>query len=72
MAAVNGMLGSSDLAMQVQGPVAGQMPAPNIAIREINAEHADFTLENVDLRWVAHDSRAAADPAASQMRFGGR
>lgn len=32
------------------GQAAGQ--APNVTIREINATHADFVLENVDLRCV--------------------
>ena len=46
--AVNGsMLAGPPLGI---GQVPGQ--APNITIREINASHADFVLENVDLRCV--------------------
>jgi hypothetical protein len=48
MAAVNGnMLAAPSLGL---GQAGGQ--GPNVTIREINASHADFILDNVDLRCV--------------------
>ena len=53
MAAVNGMVGPNGLPLQQQGVLGSQAQAPSVTIRELNQNHADFILENVDLRLVA-------------------
>ena len=38
--------------MQGHGTSSAQEKVPNVIIREINHTHADFILENCDLRYV--------------------
>lgn len=52
MAAVNGMYGAQPGAMAAAGGVPGQANQPNFVMRELNASHADFVLENVDLSFA--------------------
>lgn len=40
------------MGMQAHGVSSVQEKAPNVIIREINNTHADFILENCDLRYV--------------------
>ena len=52
MAAVNGLYGAQDGAVAAAGAVHTQANQPKFTIREINASHADFVLENVDLSFA--------------------
>lgn len=52
MAAVNGMYVPNNVAGADQRRSTGQMQMPNVIIREINNSHADFILENCELRFV--------------------
>lgn len=49
MAAVHGMYGGQD-ALSAVSAVAGKEVQPSVVIRELNASHADFILENADMR----------------------
>lgn len=51
MAGVVGMYGAQSFSFSDQRAVSSQGQAPNIIIRELNVSHADFILENVDLRY---------------------
>ena len=46
------MYATQGLAMQGHGTSSAQEKVPNVIIREINNTHADFILENCDLRYV--------------------
>ncbi|KAI3624406.1 rpb3 [Malassezia furfur] len=52
MAAVNGLYGAQDGAVAAGGAVHTQANQPKFTIREINASHAEFILENVDLSFA--------------------
>lgn len=52
MAAINGMYAPQGAAASSQRMMTDQMQVPNIILREINNTHADFVLENCDLRCV--------------------
>ncbi|WFD31766.1 RNA polymerase II subunit 3 [Malassezia sp. CBS 17886] len=52
MAAANGMYAPQGIPPSAQSAGIGQMHAPNLIIRDINASHADFILENVDLSFA--------------------
>lgn len=46
------MYATQGMAMQGHGVASVQEKVPNVIIREINNTHADFILENCDLRYV--------------------
>lgn len=52
MAAMNGMYASQGTSVASQRAINEQLQIPNIILREINSSHADFILENCDLRFV--------------------
>lgn len=52
MAAINGMYAPQGAGVPSQRMIPEQMQMPNVIIREINNSHADFVLENCDLRFV--------------------
>jgi len=71
MAAINGMYASQGAAVPSQRMIPDQMQMPNIIIREINNLHADFILENCDLRceclWLTLALPTLCDERSLQM-----
>lgn len=64
------MYASQGLVPQASGgSVMQQEKTPSVVIRDINDTHADFILENCDMRYVSYRAHEYSNMSALQMRY---